>query len=224
MGMLRKPYLQFAKALLLGLTCALPGLLYAGDPIPGIDITIDQTTHGIKKKGTTNANGEVILSGFKTGPVVVTLSHKGKRTVIGKTGQDRIIIRDKTEATQNPIRIDLARYWVNQKMKQGSLKANHNTTRSNRLAPAHVDTKGPSGKARAQDHNTTRSNRTLRANNLDTDSDGDSIPTTKAQDYNSSRSNTTRAIEKEPDLDRDGIVDILPLGGGKIKVSVQTGN
>mgnify|MGYP001822368808 CR=1 FL=1 len=47
---------------------------------------------------------------------------------------------------------------------------------------------------------------------------------TKAQDYNSSRSNTTSAIETEHDLEKDEIVEILPMAGGKIKVTVQRGN
>lgn len=201
----------------------LPVLLIAGDPIPGIDITVDQTP-GPTGSGKTNANGELILSGFKAGPAVVTLTHNGKTTVIGQNRNERINLKEKVNPAEPPVRIQLSRWWVNQKMSKGSLKANHNTTRSNRLAPAHVDTKGPGSKGkakgRAQDHNTTRSNRATVARDLDVDSDDDSIPTTRAQDYNSSRSNTTSAVGKELDTDSDAIVEIHPMSGGRIKISV----
>lgn len=194
-------------------------MLLAGDPIPHIDITVDQMP-GPTRSGTTNANGEVILSGFKPGPVVVTLSHKGKKTVLGGKGQDQIILRGNASAGQKPIRIDVGRWWVNQKMSKGSLKANHNTTRSNRLAPAQADTKIPGGKGSLKaNHNTTRSNRTSAQ---PVTASGGTSGGTRAQDYNSSRSNTTSGIEVEKDLGQDPIVEITLLAGGRLKISVVT--
>ena len=216
----------------------IPVFAFAGDPIPGIGITVEQSPPGIKKSGTTNPKGQVVLSGFKPGPVIVSVKHGGRTAVIGKTGKDRIILPGQGRANVKPIRLELSLYGTNQTMKKGydhyqaqsanrqaqagkgngNLKANHNTTRANRLTPGRVDTKGPGGKGKGK----AALNRSA-ARALDTDDDGDSIPTTKAQDYNSSRSNTTTAIEVEQDMDQDPVVEITPMPGGRLKIVV-TGN
>ncbi|MER3329963.1 MAG: hypothetical protein RIF34_10330 [Candidatus Kapaibacterium sp.] len=45
----------------------LPIVLFAGDPIPGIDITVDQSPNGVTKKGKTNGRGEFIAQGLNEG-------------------------------------------------------------------------------------------------------------------------------------------------------------
>ncbi len=233
-------------SLLMVLIALLPTGVFGGDPIPGIDITVDQSPPGIKKHGKTDANGELILSGFRPGQCVVTIVHGGKLAVIGNQGKDRVIIPGKGKVGSiKPIRLELSRYTEasaplrgkkgydayqansqqamasaarvesNRKRPGGTLKKD---AREAALGGADAD---PTARA---NHNTTRSNR-LAPKALDTDDDGDGIPTTRAQDYNSSRSNTTAAredveLDNGMDEDCDSVVEILPMAGGRIKVTV----
>ncbi|MEX0325800.1 MAG: hypothetical protein AB3N33_06905 [Puniceicoccaceae bacterium] len=201
------------------LLLTLPACLFAGDPIPHIDITVDQTP-GPKKNGVTDANGELVLSGFNPGPVVVSVKYGDQLAVIGKTGKDRIILPADAKVGIKPIRLELSNYSVSTDGKAGGeLSANHNTTRSNRLAPAQADVDNPSGKGdqRSLSHNTTRSNRSSAESVTDI---GAQSGGTKARDYNSSRSNISTAVEVEKDLDQDPVVEITPMPGGRVKISV----
>ncbi len=219
--MLSKTYLSPVKVILFFcLISALPSFLMAGDPIPGIDITVEQSPSGIKKSGTTNSKGELVLAGFKPGRVVVTVRQKDKVAVFGKDAQSRIVLPgSNTRANVKPIRLELSLYSANQNMKKGY---DYYQSRSDsRSVPAEKATAKKDNKTLRANHNTTRSNRLAPA--IDADSDNDSIPTTKAQNYNSSRSNATSAIEMENDFEKDEIVEILPMAGGKIKMTVERG-
>lgn len=218
---------------LLSLILILPVFVFAGDPIPGIDITVDQSPPGLTQSGVTNPKGEVILSGFKPGPVVVTVTYKDEVAVFGKPGSKRIILPAEAKAPIKPIRLEFARYASGKKgydhyqsqsirgpgNSGAEQRANHNTTRANRIAPKAADVNNTSGKLakRDKDHNVTRSNRTV-AKSV-TDSTGGSGGT-RAQDYNSSRSNTTSAVEVEKEFDKDPVIEITPMRGGRLKVTV----
>ncbi|MDA0350323.1 MAG: hypothetical protein O3C43_19655 [Verrucomicrobia bacterium] len=94
--------------------------LYGGDPIPGIDITVEQSSSGITKQGKTNAQGELILSGFQEGKIALTVNHKGKISVLGNRPNDAILLQEKYELTVKPIRMELARYISNERTGKGN--------------------------------------------------------------------------------------------------------
>ena len=225
---------------LLSILClSLHLVAFAGDPIPGIDITVDQRPNGIVKKGTTNASGEVIFSGLQPGPCVVTLLRNGRTQVIGKQVSDRIILPGKGKtADVKPIRLELsAKAPAGEPSGRPTVAQQGDTIDRKRpggtlqrgIRDGALDGADATASQRAN-HNTTRSNR-LAPKALDTDDDGDGIPTTtRAQDYNSSRSNTTAARHLDDkgdtlggdgmDDDCDSIVEILPMPNGRIKVTV----
>ena len=43
----------------------IPIILFAGDPIPGIDITVEQSPNGVTKKGKTNSKACIVSSDKK---------------------------------------------------------------------------------------------------------------------------------------------------------------
>lgn len=166
--------------------------------------------------------------------------------VIGTQAKDRIIVPGKGKAaTIKPIRLELSRYSAASasmsKKGYDAYQASSGNSAAARGSDA-ADRKRPGGTLnrdvrdgaldgadgssnRRANHNATRSNQ-LAPKALDTDDDGDRIPITRAQDYNSSRSNATSArnIERDldngPDQDCDGVVEILPMPDGRIKIMV----
>ncbi|MFA5803406.1 MAG: carboxypeptidase-like regulatory domain-containing protein [Melioribacteraceae bacterium] len=52
------------------------GLFFAGDPVPGLDITIEQIPGGKKISGTTNSSGEVTFNNLRPGDYRITFVRK----------------------------------------------------------------------------------------------------------------------------------------------------
>ncbi|MEK6553338.1 MAG: carboxypeptidase-like regulatory domain-containing protein [Bacteroidota bacterium] len=52
------------------------GLFFAGDPVPGLHITIEQIPGGIIKRGTTNSSGEVTFNNLQPGDYRITFVRK----------------------------------------------------------------------------------------------------------------------------------------------------
>lgn len=201
----------------------LPLIAYAGDPVPGIGITVEQATTGISASGTTGSNGELILSGFKQGRCVVTILKDGQATVIGNGRSNVVTIPPAhSKAPIKPIRLKLAHSSAKGKASSNSARqmANHNTTRSNKTAPAALDDDddGDSIPTARANHNTTRSNR-LTPKTADTG--GDSA-ISKAN-HNVTRSNKLAPQANDMDDDCDGIVEITPMQDGRIRIKVSCG-
>lgn len=91
------------------LALALSTALFAGDPIPGIDITVNQSP-GYTETLQTNDNGEVVFDDLKPGLCVLVLKYDGQRTVIGNRGNDRILIPANPNARTEPLRLALSDY------------------------------------------------------------------------------------------------------------------
>lgn len=180
-----------------------PFSVFAGDPVPGIGITVEQSPNGVVGTGTTNNAGEFTLSNLSAGDYQISLSGNGQTVVLGKQREDRITIASGRSATIKPIRLELSRY---QNGDDVILRKRPGRTTASAGGSSSTST-------RATDYNSSRSNRTISPSDaLDTDDDGDSVPTlasaagsagtsTRAADYNSSRSNRTTASGRNLDDD-----------------------
>ncbi len=188
---------------LLILLLALPVVLFAGDPIPGIGITVEQSPNGVTKKGKTNGRGEFIAKGLKEGDYKVTIEMNGVRCVIGDQVNEKITCpSSKSTARIKPIRVELSSksmylskkgydYYASSSREAGSGMATGKRQYKPVTITKEVDASTPS--TRATDHNSSRSNKTSSSANLDTDG---------------------------KDNDCDGMVEITPMKGGQIKIKV----
>ena len=211
---------------------ALPLPVLAGDPIPGIDITVIQADSGIEKSGTTNEKGELVLSGFEPGPCMVKIKRDGRTTVMGQDGGQQIII-PKEEVAIKPIRLELAAHRAPGKEIDKATPAarmmaqNHNSSRSNRSSGVALDDDddgdgfgNPDDGNRAQNHNSSRSNRTSGVA-LDDDDDGDGILTARqASNHNTTRSNRISPVAPDSDDDCNDVAEITPMADGRIRIVV----
>lgn len=184
----------------------LPLSLFAGDPIPGIDITVNQSPGGAVATGTTGEDGSVILSGLKPGGrCTVALSHQGRLAVLGSKKHDAITIPANTRAGIKPIRLEV------------SLAA------SSKKGYDYYQSKSDAG-SRAVEDPVVRKRPGAKLKNTTADNFGGTG--TKAQDHNSSRSNKTSSVAARGS---DGVVvetgarqlvEITPLGDGRLKIRV----
>lgn len=199
---------RFFKRITTLLLIALPICLQAGDPVPGIGITVDQGTSGIKQSGQTNDAGELVLSGFKPGACVVTIVlHNGKVTVIGAQEGDRVTLPADSNQAIKPIRVNLG---TQERAAFFSKKGyDYYTARSDvQRASGRIQTKRPGGtlnKAASAEETGTVDGATARAN------------------HNTTRSNKTAPASPTVDEDCDGVVEIHPMPRGQIKISVTCG-
>jgi hypothetical protein len=180
---------------------ALPIMLFAGDPIPGLDVNCISKTDGSIVKGKTNGRGEFIATGLKEGDYKVTLEMNGVSCVIGDQVNEKITCPStKSTASIKPISIDLSTksmylskkgydYYANKTREAGSGMATGRRQHKPVTITKEIDASSPS--TRATDYNSSRSNRTTSAANLDGE-----------------------------DEDCDGVVEITPMKGGQIKIKV----
>jgi len=185
---------KFIAALIL----YLPFHAIAGDPIPGIDITVEQSPSGVSQSGTTNANGEVNFAGLVTGNYTLTLSDELGSVVLGSGRGDQIAIGGGGRSmTIKPIRLELSNYQdgedlILRKRPGRSAAVSGGTERNATIGSAVAITSEPS---RATDYNSSRSNK-----------------------------NATRSAGVSPvdgiDDDCNGVVDIVPSAHGSMKITV----
>lgn len=181
----------------------LPIVLFAGDPIPGLEIVVEQSPNGITQKGKTNGRGEFIAKGLKAGDYKVTIEMNGVSCVIGEQVNEKITVPS-TSATAaiKPIVVDL------------STKSMFLSKKDSKNYEASSTREAGSGLATGR-----RQHKPL----VITKEIDKSAPLTKAQDYNSSRSNKANSlaeVNNGEDDDCDGVVEITPMKGGQIKVKV----
>lgn len=148
-------------------------LLIAGDPIPGIDITIKNLDTKKTFKTKVKKNGKFSFKKLKPGKYTMTLTYKGKSMTIGKKRGEELTVRDAASGMASgkrqhkPLtitkRIDKA-----SPMLAKAVMDDYNSSRSNTSS-------------RAQDYNSSRSNTTSRVET----------------DHNSSRSNKTSSLSKK---------------------------
>lgn len=183
----------------------LPIVLFAGDPVPGIGITVEQSPNGITQKGKTNGRGEFIAKGLKAGDYKVTIEMNGVSCVIGEQVNEKITCpSNSATAAIKPIVVDLS-------------------TKSMFFSKKGYDTYQASSTREAGSGLATgrRQHKPL----VVTKEIDNATPLTKAQDYNSSRSNKANSLadvdnDGGVDDDCDGVVEITPMKGGQIKVKV----
>lgn len=182
----------------------IPIVLFAGDPIPGIDISVVQSPNGVTKKGKTNGRGEFIATGLKEGDYTVTIEMNGVSCVIGDQVNEKITVPStKSSARIKPIRIDLA----SKSMYLSKKGYDYYKASSSREAGSGMAT----GKRQHKPMNNTKE--------ID-----ESTSNTKAQDYNAARSNKPTSLADldtdSSDEDCDGVVEITAMKGGQIKVKI----
>ncbi len=66
--------------------------LYAGEPIGGVNISIEQIPGGVVSKTKTNRKGEFSFKNLPDGNYILTVSYKGKTAVIGKKGNEKLVV------------------------------------------------------------------------------------------------------------------------------------
>jgi carboxypeptidase family protein len=181
----------------------LPIMLFAGDPIPGLDITVEQSPNGETKTGKTNGRGEFIATGLKEGDYKITIELNGVKCVIGDKVNEKITVpSSKSTASIKPIRLELSSrsmylskkgydYYASNTREAGSGMATGKRQHKPITVTKELDKS--STKSSATDHNSSRSNKTSSAAELDTGGE---------------------------DNDCDGIVEITPMKGGQIKIKV----
>lgn len=181
----------------------LPIVLFAGDPIPGLDVKVEQISNGTSKTGKTNGRGEFIATGLKEGDYKVTLEMNGVSCVIGEQVNEKITCpSSQSTASIKPIRIELSSksmwlskkgydYWATNSREAGSGMATGRRQHKPLTITKEMDSSTPLTKA--QDHNSSRSNKSGIAADIDTGGE---------------------------DEDCDGVVEITPMKGGQIKVKV----
>lgn len=182
------------KKLLLALCLTTPWALFAGDPIPDIDITVNQTLSRITKSGKTNSKGELVLTGFKPGSVIITIKCNNQLMVIGKKKSDRISIPSSSRSSIKPIRLDLALYSTsktNQSTQTFSSESGTPQTRGSGVSVTDV----------------TANHRTYSRSDGDSGSD---------QHGTSKMDNSSNGI----DDDCDGIVEITFVEGDGLKIKL----
>ena len=191
------------KKLILSVFLIIPMILFAGDPIPGIDITVNQSPGGISKGSKTNNNGEAIFTGLKDGDYTITIRNNNKTVVIGKSRNDKITISSTKSANIKPIRLELSSYSGGEDL---------------------LLRKRP-GRAAADDHSggLSTGKRQHKTANASGGSGGTSTQS-KATSHNASRSNRSSGISDTNDDDcDDGEVEIRPMANGKLVVKITCG-
>mgnify|MGYP002712130136 CR=1 FL=1 len=191
------------KKVIVLLVFIVPLILFAGDPIPGIDITVDQSPNGITKTGKTNGRGEFIATGLKEGDYKVTLEMDGVRCVIGDKVNEKITIpSSNSTASIKPIRLELS----SKSMYLSKKGYDHYQASSTREAGSGMAT----GKRQHKPMTITK--------------ELDKSSTKSSGDYNSSRSNKGNSLSETNnggvDDDCDGVVEITPMKGGELKIKV----
>lgn len=181
----------------------LPIVLFAGEPIPGIDVIFIQISTGTKVKGKTNGRGEFIATGLKEGDYKVTIEMNGVSCVIGEQVNEKISLPSTSStASIKPVIVKLSTksmffskkgydYYASKSREAGSGLATGRRQHS-LSSTGDDDNDGTVGKAEAN-INTSRSN--IKQQNISTNNDG-------------------------LDNDCDGEVEITPMKGGQIKVKV----
>lgn len=180
----------------------LPLLLFAGDPIPGIGITVEQSPNGITKKGKTNGRGEFIATGLEEGEYKVTIEKDGVKIVIGEQVNEKIVVPSTTASVAiKPIKIEMS-------------------AKSMFLSKKGYDYYASKSKEPASGLATGRRQHKL----VNNDDDG-TVDKAEAN-INTSRSNIkqqngrTVEVNEGIDNDCDGVVEVTPMKGGQIKVKV----
>lgn len=183
----------------------LPIVLFAGDPIPGIGITVEQSPNGVTKKGETNGRGEFIATGLKEGDYKITIEMNGVSCVIGDQVNEKITVPStKSTARIKPIRIDLSSksmylskkgydYYASSSSNRDAASGLATGKRKHKPVTITKEIDKSSTKSAATDHNSSRSNKTSHTPVMDTDG---------------------------LDNDCDGVVEITPMKGGQIKVRI----
>ena len=179
-------------------------MLFAGDPIPGLDVHCTQISTGTTVKGKTNGRGEFIGKGLKEGDYTVTIEMNGVSCVIGDQVNEKITCpSNSVTAAIKPVVVDLSTksMYLSKKdsknyQASSSREAGSGLATGRRVYEPLVVTKEITGSAsntKAKDHNSSRSNKSGIAADLDTGGEDD---------------------------DCDGVVEITPMKGGQIKVKV----
>jgi hypothetical protein len=179
----------------------LPIALFAGDPIPGIGITVEQSPNGVTKKGKTNGRGEFIAKGLKEGDYKVTIEMNGVSCVIGDQVNEKITVpSSKSSARIKPIRLELS-----SKSMFISKVGNKFVASNNRDAASGL----PTGKRQHKPMATSKVSggglskadaeraRGISSEALDEDSDNDGL-----------------------DDDCNAVVEITPMKGGDLRVKI----
>ncbi|MER3329962.1 MAG: carboxypeptidase-like regulatory domain-containing protein [Candidatus Kapaibacterium sp.] len=91
------------KILILALIIV-PILLFAGDPVPGIGITVEQSPNGVAYTGIRNNNGEYVFSDMKEGDYIIKIKSKDKEVIIGKNKDDKISVSSIKKNNSKPYR------------------------------------------------------------------------------------------------------------------------
>ena len=154
--------------------------------------------------GQTNAAGELILSGFTAGPCIVTVVHKDKVSIIGQQASDRIVLPGSNKVGIKPIRLELSRY-ATKALKSKKGYDQYQSKAATRAVGDKYQTKRPGG--------------TLKREANDSDAGGAAGATARAN-HNTTRSNKTVPVAPDVDDDCDGVIEIMPLPGGQVKIKV----
>lgn len=158
--------------------------LYAGDPIPGIDITLTNVDTKEIHKTKTDAKGEYSFTNLEPGQYTLTVSSGNSSYTFGKKPKESIVVgkssdgaRDKS-VRKRPGRTVRKRPG---RVKYGDIPL------PRKLAKELLSSSSSTNKQKS-DYNSSRSNKTYSADYVDDDDDGDGIPTAKAN-HNTTRSN-----------------------------------
>ncbi|MFA7327413.1 MAG: carboxypeptidase-like regulatory domain-containing protein [Candidatus Kapaibacterium sp.] len=174
----------------------LPFVLFAGDPIPGIGITVEQSPNGVAVKGNTNGRGEFIATGLKEGDYKVTIEMNGVSSVIGDQVNEKITCpSSKSTARIKPISIDLSTKSMYLSKKGYDYYASKSREAGSGMATGRRQHK-PVSKTNGSENGLSKADAGKAiGRNVDESSDG-------------------------VDDDCDGVVEITPMKGGQIKVKV----
>lgn len=179
----------------------LPIVLFAGDPIPGIEIVVEQSPNGVTQKGKTNGRGEFIAKGLKEGDYKVTIEMNGVSCVIGEQVNEKITVPStKSTARIKPIRIDLSSKSMfltkvgNKYTASNSRDAGSGLATGRRQHKPVTTTKVSEGGLSKADAGRARG---ISSDALDDDSDNDGL-----------------------DNDCDAVVEITPMKGGDLRVKI----
>lgn len=151
--------------------------LYAGDPIPGIDITLTNVDTKEIHKTETDAKGEYSFTNLETGQYTLTVSSGNSSYTFGKKPKESIVVGKSSDGASDksvrkrPGRVKYGDIPLPRKLAEELLSSSSNTNKQK------------------SDYNSSRSNKTYSADYVD-DDDGDGIPTAKAN-HNTTRSNRT---------------------------------
>ena len=176
----------------------IPLSAFAGDPIPGIDITVEQSPPGASFSGTTDSNGEITFSGLAAGNYTLTLQDELGSVVLGAGNDDAIVISPGgRSAAIKPIRLELSSYQdgndIFLRKRPGRSTAVISGSVSRQAVGSAIQISN--GPTRATDYNSSRSNK---------NGSGIAAPTP----------------DSSTDDDCDGVVDIVPADNGTMRISV----